>query len=189
MEEVVTTTPTDSPATTSESAASPQPALAAEQTPAANPAQKAALNTLAGETATRIGNDCLGFRLRLLDRVAARIYNQELQPLGIRHTQLILLVAMQKLGSSTPVRLGKWLSIEKSTLSRNLGLLKKSGYAQAADPENSKSTALMITDRGVELLAQALPLWEQAQRKVVDLFGADSEIQIRKIVRHYWQQG
>jgi DNA-binding MarR family transcriptional regulator len=189
MEEVVTTTPTDSPATTSESTDGPTPAVDARPKAGIYPAETAAINALAGEAATRIGNDCLGFRLRLLDRVATRIFNQELQPLGIRHTQLILLVAMQKLGSSTPVRLGQWLSIEKSTLSRNLGLLKKSGYARAADPENPKSTAIAITDRGVELLAQALPLWEQAQQKVAELFGAESEIQIRKIVRHYWQQG
>lgn len=189
MEEVVTTTPTDSPAPTSVShpGAADQPVAA--EILAGKPAEAAAMRLLADESATRISNDCLGFRLRLLDRVATRIFNQELQPLAIRHTQLVLLVALQKLGSSTPVRLGKWLSIEKSTLSRNLGLLKKSGYVSAADPENPKSTALTITGSGAELLARALPLWEQAQLKVSELFGAESEIQIRKIVRHYWQQG
>ncbi len=166
MEVVGTTTPTDSPATTS--------------APDANAHATAAAN--------KISNDCLGFRLRLLDRVATRIFNQELQPLGIRHTQLTLLVALQKLGSSMPVRLGKWLSIEKSTLSRNLKLLKDCGFVTQADPQNPKSTALQITDAGASVLAVALPLWEQAQQKVAELFGEDSEIQIRKIVRHYWQQ-
>lgn len=189
MEDVDTTTSAGSSASTSNAALEAPAQPVAAEILAGNPAEARAMKALADETATRVSNDCLGFRLRILDRVATRIFNQELQPLGIRHTQLTLLVALQKLGTSTPVRLGKWLSIEKSTLSRNLGLLKKSGYASAADPENPKSTALCITDAGTALLASALPLWEQAQQKVSDLFGEDSEVQIRKIVRHYWQQG
>ncbi len=142
----------------------------------------------AHQAANQISNDCLGFRLRLLDRITSRIFNQELQPLGIRHTQLILLVALQKLGQTTPIRLGKWLSIEKSTLSRNLKLLRQLQFVSGADPEDPQSTALQITDKGAELLCRALPLWENAQRKTSQLFGEDADVQIRKIVRHYWQQ-
>ena len=153
----------------------------------ASPADTKATNQTATLAANQISNDCIGFRLRLLDRITTRIFNQELQPLGIRHTQLILLVALQKLGQTTPVRLGEWLSIEKSTLSRNLKLLRGLELIAGAVPENPQSSVIKITDKGAGLLGRALPMWENAQRKTSELFGADADLQIRKIVRHYWQ--
>ncbi len=139
------------------------------------------------QAAERIGNDCLGFRLRLLDRVVTRVFDQELQAHGIRHTQLILLVALQRLGATSPNRLVGWLSIEKSTLSRNLNLLIQRELVRDLSQPGKRSHLVELTDAGASLVVEAVPAWQRGQEKALRLLGDDSGNQIRKIVRHYWQ--
>lgn len=126
------------------------------------------LRTLARD----IESQCLFTRLRRLDRLLARVYDDELRPLGIRATQHGILVALAGHGPLRAVHLVSALDLEKSTVSRNVALLQDQGWVTVDDERR-----LRVTPAGSEILERAVPAWERAQARAAELLGA-SEIPI-----------
>ena len=77
----------------------------------------------------RITRDCLAARVRLLNRQVLRLYDEALRPLGIKVTQLNVLVVLARLGPCSPTALTQVLDMEKSTLSRNVERLRQRGFS------------------------------------------------------------
>src|SRR5215467_14524665 len=70
---------------------------------------------------------CAAFNFRRTARAVTRLYDEALQPAGIRSTQFAILVAVKK---SEPVaigELGRTLGLDATTMTRSLRLLKKDG--------------------------------------------------------------
>ncbi len=65
-----------------------------------------------------ITRDCLAVRLRLLNRVITSVYDEALRPLGIRVSQMNILIAVAAFGPVMPKDVCKVLKIEASTMSR-----------------------------------------------------------------------
>jgi DNA-binding MarR family transcriptional regulator len=140
------------------------------------------------DVSREISGSCLGFRMRLLSRVVARIFDQELRQVGLRNTQLTLLVALNRLGPVQPSKLVSWLELEKSTLSRNLHILLDRKLAVELPGKDGRSTALELTAAGQQALVDALPAWQRAQQQTAELLGQESGEAVRKMVRHLWRQ-
>lgn len=141
----------------------------------------------ATEAAREIGSACLGFRLRLLDRVVARIYDDALRGFELRRTQLDLLAALQRFGPASPTQLINILGLEKSSLSRNLRRLIKRELVAELPGQDRRCHTLDLTEAGHEQLSAALPAWRAAQEEVGQLLGDESGEAIRRMARHYWQ--
>ena len=137
--------------------------------------------------AKEIGGNCIGFRLRLLDRVVARIYDDALRAHELRRTQLDLLAALQRFGPASPAQLIRILGLEKSSLSRNLRRLIKRGLVAEMAGADRRCHVLDLTEAGHKQLTDALPDWRRAQSEVEELLGAESGEAIRRMARHYWQ--
>jgi len=137
--------------------------------------------------AMEIAGSCLGFRLRLLDRVVARIYDDALRPLELRRTQLDLLAALHRFGPATPAQLIRMLGLEKSSLSRNLRRLITRGVVAERPGADRRCHLLELTDAGHAQLSDALPAWRRAQAEVDELLGNEAGESIRSMARHYWQ--
>jgi DNA-binding MarR family transcriptional regulator len=58
--------------------------------------------------------------------------------------------------------------MDRTTLTRNLGPLSKQGWAVGKD---HRMRVVTLTQEGKRVLAQALPLWQQAQSQVLDRLG------------------
>lgn len=137
--------------------------------------------------AKEIGGNCIGFRLRLLDRVVARIYDDALRAHELRRTQLDLLAALQRFGPASPAQLIRILGLEKSSLSRNLRrLIKRELVAELPGPDR-RCHLLELTESGHTQLTMALPDWRRAQEEAAALLGEESGEAIRRMARHYWQ--
>lgn len=111
-------------------------------------------------SATR-GCHCLAARRRA--RAITRHYEARLRPLGLRATQFSLLAALAQTG---PVRLGRLaelLGLERTTLTRNARLLQEQGWIASVATDDARERAMQITDMGLGRLAQALPVWREAQ--------------------------
>ncbi len=108
-------------------------------------------------------------RVRRLSRVVTRKFDEALRPLGITPAQLSLLVIIELRGPVAPSAVARHLDIEKSTLSRNLRLMNAAGWIQ--DRSEGSEKRLELTAAGRKLLADAYPLWRQAQKKVRELLG------------------
>ena len=78
-------------------------------------------------TAEIITRDCLAARVRLLNRRVLRMYDEALRPLGIKVTQLNVLVVLSRLGPQSPTEVTHVLDMGKSTLSHNVERLRLRG--------------------------------------------------------------
>jgi DNA-binding MarR family transcriptional regulator len=121
----------------------------------------------------RITAQCLVARVRLLNRKMTRIYDDALRPAGLKANQMGMLVVVAKHGPCTPGDVGAGLDMEKSTVSRNLEVLRRQGWIEALPGSDDRSHRVRITAKGRRLLEKALPRWEEAQKKAHSLLGKD----------------
>ena len=104
-----------------------------------------------------IAQECLVVRIRLLNRAISAIYDEEFRPLGATVAQMNMLVAIAKLGPISPRNLGRRLSLEKSTLSRNTERMKDHGWISATPSESSRGFLLRARPKGLRLIEKAVP--------------------------------
>ena len=135
-----------------------------------------------------IAKDCLAVRVRLLSRTITAIYDDALRPLGLTAGQLNVLVTIANRGPISPGEIARRLSMEKSTVSRNLARMRDNGWIAVTAGESGHKQRLTLNRRGKALLERALPAWEEAQtqaRAVLGQRGADS---IRSIGNTLWSR-
>jgi DNA-binding MarR family transcriptional regulator len=109
-------------------------------------------------------NDCACNKVRTAARVVTRAYDDALRPVGLRATQLAVLVAVETIEALSITSLAAVLGMDRSTLTRNLRPLEDNGLV-ALGPEGwRRSRTLEITKKGQQRLREAVPLWEKAQK-------------------------
>ena len=124
---------------------------------------------LAGSTA----ETCIALRVRRMSRIITRIYDDALRPLGLTASQFTLLTSLAMQDGVTASEVGFDLDIEKSTLSRNLKRLLALGLITMDPPAGRRGRGLHLTDKGVEGIRAAYPLWRATQAKAEQTFGVD----------------
>ncbi len=130
-----------------------------------------------------IARECLVVRLRLLNRVVTNIYDDALRPLGIKASQLNILVVTAKLGLARPTDVCERLQLDISTLSRNAERMKAKGWLEVVSDDDGRAQPFRLTAKGRRLLERAMPAWEKAQEQVLILIGADAVASIDDAVR------
>jgi DNA-binding MarR family transcriptional regulator len=116
-----------------------------------------------------IARDCIAVRLRLLNRVVTKLYDGALRPLGLRASQLNILVVTANLGLARPGRVCEILQLDTSTLSRNLERMRARGWLEVVKEEDARAQPFRLTPQGRELIEKAVPAWEKAQRQAKEL--------------------
>jgi DNA-binding MarR family transcriptional regulator len=129
----------------------------------------------------RIAGDCIAVRVRLINRVVTAIYDQAFRPLGIRVSQANILVAVAREGEARPVDICRILRIEKSTLSRDVEIMKRKGWLESEPPTGGRNQALRVTSAGLDLLDRARTAWESAQAEARRLIGGPGVDALREI--------
>lgn len=111
----------------------------------------------AQDAAAEIARDCMASRVRRLQRLLTRIYDDAIREHGLTGSQLELLVAIQLFGRhATATAVGGRLGLEKSTVSRNLARLAAAGLIDTSD-------GLRITPGGAAAIVACHPGWRRAQ--------------------------
>ena len=124
-----------------------------------------------------IAEACIGSRVRLLNRVITRIYDDALRPLGITIGQLNILVVIANRETARPAEICDALKIEVSTLSRNVERMRAREWIKVLeDAEDARAHQFQLSQEGQDLLTTAFPAWEKAQKKAGELMG-DSGIE------------
>ena len=121
--------------------------------------------------ASKMNQACIADKLRLLNRIVTQLYDKALRPTGLTTSQMNILVVVAKFGEATPVEVGNWLHLEKSTLSRNVRRLQHSGWVTIRPSGKGRTHTLKLTVKGNRALRKALPLWESAQKKAKTILG------------------
>lgn len=131
--------------------------------------------------ASALNQECIADKLRLLHRVITNLYDERLRPAGITASQMNIMVVVAKYGSANPSQVGRWLHMEKSTLSRNLKLLRGQGLIEARRSSGSRSMELRNTVNGERVLRRGLPLWRKAQREAKSLLGEGGVKEVMRV--------
>ena len=121
-----------------------------------------------------IARTCIAVRLRLLNRVVTNLYDDALRPLGLKVSQLNLLVVTAKLGLAQPAKVCDILHLDTSTLSRNVERMRAKGWVEVVPGEDARTQPFRLTAQGRNLLEKAVPAWEEAQRQATELLGDES---------------
>jgi DNA-binding MarR family transcriptional regulator len=125
-------------------------------------------------SADTIARTCIAVRLRLLNRVVTNLYDDSLRPLGLRVSQLNILIVTGRLGLARPSQVCAILQLDASTLSRNVKPLQAQGWLEVVPEEDARAQPLQLTPRGKGLIERALPAWKEAQRKATVLLGEEA---------------
>lgn len=120
-----------------------------------------------------IARDCIAVRLRRLNRVVTGLYDEALRPLGLKVSQLNILVAAGKFEVAQPARVCRLLQLDASTLSRNVDRMMAKGWLEVVPGPDARAQPFRLTPAGRRLVERAFPLWERAQRKARTLLNKD----------------
>jgi DNA-binding MarR family transcriptional regulator len=120
-----------------------------------------------------IARTCIAVRLRLLNRVVTNLYDDALRPLGLKVSQLNILVVTVKLGLAQPATVCNLLRLDTSTLSRNVDRMRAKGWLEVVPGADARTQPFRLTATGRRLLERAVPAWEQAQQQAAELLGED----------------
>ena len=112
-------------------------------------------------------NACACANFRKVSRAITQFYDSALRPSGLRATQYTLMVPVALLGSPTITQLAEKLVMDRTTLTRDLKLLEGQGLVEISPGADRRTRVVTLTDSGRQALAEALPLWEQAQSTIV----------------------
>jgi DNA-binding MarR family transcriptional regulator len=113
---------------------------------------------------------CMGLHVRRASRILTQAYNDALRPLGLVSSQFTLLVAIDLMGATPIGTLAQQLFTDQTTLTRNLKLLATKGLIKIETGEDRRVRIVSLTDRGLAVLAEAIPIWEQVQADLADRF-------------------
>jgi DNA-binding MarR family transcriptional regulator len=107
--------------------------------------------------------NCMCHRTRMAARAVTRLYDDRLRSVGLRATQLAVLVAVGGDDVVSITALAKFMGMDRSTLTRNLAPLERESLIRVGNEGWRRSRMVEITKKGRSRLREALPLWEKAQ--------------------------
>jgi DNA-binding MarR family transcriptional regulator len=96
-------------------------------------------------------------------RAVTRLYDEMLRSIGLRATQLDVLVSVAGDDVVSITALAKFMGMDRSTLKRNLAPLEREGLIRVGIEGWRRSRTVEITEKGRSRLREALPLWKKAQ--------------------------
>ena len=122
-------------------------------------------------TEREILENCLCHRTRMASRAVTRLYDDILRPVGLRATQLVVLVAVGSGEAVSITSLAKIMGMDRSTLTRNLAPLEREGLIRVGNEGWRRSRTIEITKKGGARLREASSLWEGAQNALRQKLG------------------
>jgi len=124
-------------------------------------------------TIDTVAKTCIAVRLRALNRVVTNAYDAALRPLGLKVSQLNILVVTAKIGLARPAQVCELLHLDVSTLSRNVERMRAQNWLDVVPGKDARTQSFRLTAEGKRLLNKALPAWEKGQQEAKEMLGAD----------------
>jgi DNA-binding MarR family transcriptional regulator len=110
--------------------------------------------------------ECYCTQFRRSANALTSIYDDALRPVGLKITQLTLLRGLDRLGSATYNEIASELSLDKTTISRNIKLLIDAGWVDVSSDEDARYKLATLSPAGARMLKDAEPYWRAAQTQV-----------------------
>jgi DNA-binding MarR family transcriptional regulator len=131
-----------------------------------------------------VARECIAVRMRMLNRVITRVFDDALRPVGLKVSQMNILVAAAKMGTARPDDVCRRLQLDVSTLSRNVERMKARGWLEVVPQRDARAQPFRLTSEGRKLLERAIPRWAKAQQETMRLLGRDATDLLARAIRN-----
>jgi DNA-binding MarR family transcriptional regulator len=133
--------------------------------------------------AAEVIRDCIATRIRMANRAITKVYDDALRPLGLKVTQMAMLVVAEDNGLNSRAEVGAELRLDDSTLSRNLGRMRANGWLEEVPEGDARVHSYRLMAAGRALLDKAMPAWRSVQTKAKHLLGDAGVQALRRFAR------
>ena len=114
-----------------------------------------------------VRDHCLCLHVQRVARVLARRFDEALRPYRITNGQFSLLMSLNRPEPPPMGPVASLLSMDRTTLTAALKPLERQGLLKVAeDPSDRRSRILILTAKGRDLLARALPVWQRTHNEI-----------------------
>jgi DNA-binding MarR family transcriptional regulator len=107
---------------------------------------------------------CVGNKLRRISRIVDTQFRISFKDFNVTENQVTLLFVLYSHGKMDQGVLGKQLGLERSSISRNINVLVKDGYVEKSFEYRPE---VFLTKKGINLVKQLIPLWEEVMDKLI----------------------
>ena len=121
-----------------------------------------------------VAGACLGHKTRNLARTLTRRFDEAFRSLSITGNQYSMLVVIMLVKDASMTDLAGHMGLDRTTLIRNLKPLEREGIVCLSNEGYRRARSVEITDKGVEIMAKALPRWQAVQDKLKQELGEDT---------------
>ncbi|WP_201833287.1 MarR family winged helix-turn-helix transcriptional regulator [Microvirga zambiensis] len=112
------------------------------------------------ETTLQVRDTCLCLHAQRAARTLSRLFDDALRPVGLTSGQFSLLNALNRPDPPSIAPVARLLAMDRTTLTAALKPLEREGFVTIAkDPEDGRNRRLHLTDKGLQVLASAVPIW------------------------------
>lgn len=126
---------------------------------------------------------CLVLNTVMAARALLRRYDERLKPLGIGVLQFTVLMAVRKQDAQTVTAMAQDLSLDRTTLIRNLDVLRRKKLVSATRADKGNGRLFTLTPEGEAVLDVAIPAWHRAQRELANIVGDDKKQDLIGVLR------
>jgi len=114
------------------------------------------------DDASNSGFSCALAVTRRTARLMTQFYDACLAEAGIEAAQFALLMALDTAKDKGQAALGQLLGMDKTTLSRNLKVLRAKGWVESVAGEDARRRCVSLTAEGRARFREAKPAWRRA---------------------------
>lgn len=101
---------------------------------------------------------------------------------GLTASQFSLLNDIRLLKTCSKAELSEYAKLDKSTITRNLKILRDKGYIQDLSTNESRESQVTLTELGLEKIEDGNVAWKEAQDHIKELVGSENIVQLKKIL-------
>jgi DNA-binding MarR family transcriptional regulator len=135
-------------------------------------------------TTLLIRDCCLCLHVQRAARTLGRRFDEALRSLDLTNGQFSLLMSLNRPEPPAMATVASLLAMDRTTLTAALKPLERRGLViVAADPGDRRSRLMALTQKGMTLLAKAVPVWERIHQEIEGLLPDADPNRLRRNLR------
>jgi len=116
---------------------------------------------------------CNCINLRRASQSITEVYDEILEPSGLKISQYLILVSIDRLGPVSVSNLALEVRLDRTTIVRNLKPLEKRNIIIDISTKGARNRQLKLTDEGLKILEIATPYWLESQNFIEQYLGKE----------------
>lgn len=136
------------------------------------------------ETTLLVRDCCLCLHVQRAARALARRFDEALRPFELTNGQFSLLMSLNRPEPPPMGPVAYLLAMDRTTLTAALKPLERRGLVEVSHhPTDRRNRVLKLTGKGRNLLASAMPVWQNAHHEVERLIPRGNPDELRTSLR------